>query len=71
MKIRKLFVTRFTASLNQFSAKSHTLPDKLAASLPCTPGSDFMRLQLISGAVILYTIAVLVWLCYVGIGATP
>jgi len=30
-----------------------------------------MRLQLISGAVVLYTLAVLAWLCYVGIGATP
>ena len=30
-----------------------------------------MRLQLISGAVVLYTFAVLAWLCYVGIGATP
>ena len=30
-----------------------------------------MRLQLISCAIVLYTLAVLVWLCYVGIGATP
>ncbi len=30
-----------------------------------------MRLQLISGAVVLYTIAALAWLCYAGIGATP
>ncbi|KFC67957.1 hypothetical protein FG94_03095 [Massilia sp. LC238] len=30
-----------------------------------------MRLQLISGAVVLYTIAVLAWLCYVGISAAP
>ena len=30
-----------------------------------------MRLRMISGAVVLYTIAVLAWLCYVGIGATP
>jgi len=30
-----------------------------------------MRLQLISGAVVVYTVAVLAWLCYVGIGAAP
>lgn len=30
-----------------------------------------MRLQLISGAVVLYTFAVLALLCYVGIGAAP
>ncbi|SFD38304.1 hypothetical protein SAMN05216204_12385 [Massilia yuzhufengensis] len=30
-----------------------------------------MRLQLISGAVVLYTLVVMAWLCYVGIGATP
>ena len=30
-----------------------------------------MKLRMISGAVVLYTIAVLAWLCYVGIGATP
>lgn len=30
-----------------------------------------MRLQLISGAVVLYTLAVLAWLCYAGIGAAP
>lgn len=30
-----------------------------------------MRLPLISGAVVLYTLAVMAWLCYVGIGATP
>jgi len=29
-----------------------------------------MRLHLISGAIVLYTLAVLAWLCYVGIGAT-
>lgn len=30
-----------------------------------------MRLRMISSAVVLYTIAVLAWLCYVGIGAMP
>ena len=30
-----------------------------------------MRLRMISSAVVLYTIAVLAWLCHVGIGATP
>ncbi len=30
-----------------------------------------MRLQLISGAVVLYTLAVLAWLCYAGLGAAP
>ncbi|VXC43760.1 conserved hypothetical protein [Massilia sp. 9I] len=30
-----------------------------------------MRLQLISGAIVLYTLAVLAWLSYVGIGAAP
>ena len=35
------------------------------------PGADIMRLQLISGAFVLYTLAVLAWLCYVGIGAQP
>jgi hypothetical protein len=30
-----------------------------------------MRLQLISSAVVLYTLAVMAWLCYAGIGATP
>lgn len=30
-----------------------------------------MRLHLISGAVVLYTLALMAWLCYVGIGATP
>lgn len=34
-------------------------------------GADIMRLQLISGAIVLYTFAVLAWLCYAGIGATP
>ena len=30
-----------------------------------------MRLPLISGAVVLYTMGLMAWLCYVGIGATP
>jgi len=34
-------------------------------------GETIMRLQLISGAVVLYTLAVLAWLCYVGISASP
>jgi len=30
-----------------------------------------MKLQLISGAILLYTIATMVWLCYAGVGAAP
>lgn len=30
-----------------------------------------MKLQLISGAVLAYTIATLAWICYVGVGAAP
>jgi hypothetical protein len=30
-----------------------------------------MRLQLISTAVVAYTVLAMAWLCYVGLGATP
>ncbi len=30
-----------------------------------------MKIQLISGAVVVYTVMVMAWLCYAGIGATP
>jgi hypothetical protein len=30
-----------------------------------------MKLQLISGAVVAYTILAMAWLCYAGIGAMP
>jgi hypothetical protein len=30
-----------------------------------------MKLQLISSAVVAYTILAMAWLCYTGIGATP
>jgi hypothetical protein len=30
-----------------------------------------MKLQLISSAVVAYTILAMAWLCYAGIGATP
>lgn len=70
LKKRKSFVTRFTDSLNHFSKKSLNLPVKLATMLS-RHGETIMRLQLISGAVVLYTLAVLAWLCYVGISASP
>lgn len=34
-------------------------------------GEETMRLQLISGAVVVYTLAAAAWLCCAGIGATP
>jgi hypothetical protein len=30
-----------------------------------------MKLQLISTAVVAYTVLAMAWLCYVGLGATP
>ena len=67
LKMWKSFVTRFTVYRNHFPEKSLNLPVKLAKSI----GKPIMRLQLISGAVVLYTLAVLAWLCYVGISASP
>jgi hypothetical protein len=30
-----------------------------------------MKLQLISGAILLYTIVAMAWICYAGVGAAP
>ena len=64
-------VTVFTISVIHFPARSYKLLDKLATVEASDPGADIMRLHLISSAVVLYTLAVMAWLCYVGIGATP
>jgi hypothetical protein len=68
-------VTGFTVSLIHFPWKSHKLLDKLAGGKDTREaaysGENIMRLQLITGAVILYTLAAMAWLCYVGIGAVP
>jgi hypothetical protein len=67
--VHERFVTNFTEQQAHAPAR-HLIILWTSLHQSARVGAS-MKLQLISGAIVAYTILAMAWICYAGLGATP